>query len=185
VTASSRLWRAWITEAAQAELLEAAQRAHPRETGGVLIGVLAHGRRPWITNAIELPSSKSTATSFEVPARSRRKAVERLRLRDARLGYLGEWHVHPADVPPSPTDTSTLAHLAADPEAGCDRPMLLIARRTAAGYKLDGRQLSRKTLRQLQMLASGPVPEASTAPLRPTGPRTTRRRRRRIFLRSR
>ena len=37
----SRDWRAWITETAEAELLEAAEKAQPRETGGVLVGVLA------------------------------------------------------------------------------------------------------------------------------------------------
>jgi proteasome lid subunit RPN8/RPN11 len=185
VTGGARVWRAWITEAAAAEPLEAAEKAHPRETGGVLVGVLADGRRPWITNAVELPSSKSTGTFYEVPAGSRQKAVEQLRRRDSRLGYLGEWHVHPADVPPSSTDVSTLSCLAADPNAGCERPVMLIARRTAKGYTLDARQFSRHALRSLEMLASGPIPPASTTRLRPNEPKTRPRRRQRLYVRSR
>lgn len=173
--------RAWITEAAQAELLEAAERADPRETGGVLVGVLADGRHPWITNAVEIPSSRSTTSFYEVPAGARRKAVERLRRRDRRLGYLGEWHVHPADVPASSIDSSSLSRLAADPGAGCNRPVLLIARRTLTGYTLDASQFGRKTLEPLEMLTSGPVPEASSTRLRPTEAKTSQRRRRSLY----
>jgi len=182
VSGGSRRWRAWITETAQAELHDAATKAHPSETGGVLIGVLADGRRPWITNAVELPSAKSSGTFYEVPAGARRRAVKRLRRHDPRLGYLGEWHAHPADIPPSAIDAATLGQLAADPDAGCERPVLLIARRTSGGYMLDGRQLSRKRLRPLEMLASGPVPEARATSRLPPSASSPRRSGRRFYL---
>jgi hypothetical protein len=127
------LWRVWIAEEAAATVTRAAAAAHPRETGGVLVGVHTHGSRPWVTHAVELRSPKATGTFYEVPAGARRKAIARLRRRDPRLGYVGEWHAHPADVPPSPVDMETIAQLASDRDAGCDRPLLLVARRTSAG----------------------------------------------------
>jgi Prokaryotic homologs of the JAB domain len=161
---TSPLWRAWIAEDAAAAIARAARSAHPRETGGVLVGVLTHGSRPWVTQAVELRSAKATGTSYEVPAGARRKAIARLRRDDARLGYLGEWHVHPADVEPSAVDTATITRLAEDPDSGCDRPLLLVARRTPSGYTLDGRQLASGKLRELRMIATGllTAPEVST-----------------------
>jgi hypothetical protein len=160
---TASLWRVWITEEAAATITRAAAAAHPDETGGVLVGVYTHGSRPWVTHAAELRSAKATGTFYEVPAGARRKAVARFRRRDARLGYLGEWHVHPADFAPSPVDTETITRLAADRDAGCERPLLLVARRRSAGYVLDARQLSHRTLRELRMIATGPLttPEVS------------------------
>jgi hypothetical protein len=150
-------WRVWIAEGAAAAITQTGMAAHPRETGGVLVGVHTHGSRPWITHAVELPSKKATGSFYEVPAGARRKAIARLRRQDRRLGYLGEWHVHPADVEPSSTDTDTMSRLAADPEAGCKRPVLLVARLTSAGYRLNARQLSYGKLRELQVIATGPL----------------------------
>jgi hypothetical protein len=177
------LWRVWIAEEAAATSTHAAAAAHPRETGGVLVGVHTHGSRPWVTHIVELRSRKATGTFYEVPAGMRRKAILRLRERDQRLGYLGEWHVHPADVEPSPVDTETIARLASDPDAGCDRPLLLVARRTSNGYALDARQLSRGTLRELQIIATGPLAPADDA--RVEKPKTRRGARRRLYLRTR
>jgi len=174
------LWRVWLAEEAAATITRAAVSAHPHETGGVLVGVHTHGSRPWVTDAVELRSAKATGTFYEVPVGARRKAVTRLRRRDPRLGYLGEWHAHPADVTPSPVDTETIARLASDPEAGCDRPLLLVARRTPTGYVLDARQLSRRTLRELQVIAAGPI-EAADAALSEK-PKTRQRARRRLYL---
>jgi hypothetical protein len=150
-------WRVWIAEGAAAAITQAGLAAHPRETGGVLGGVHTHGSRPWITHAVELRSRKATGTFYEVPAGARRNAIARLRRQDPRIGYLGEWHVHPADVEPSSVDAETMSRLADDPQAGCGRPVLLVARLTSAGYRLDARQLSYGKLRELQMIATGPL----------------------------
>jgi hypothetical protein len=171
------LWRVWIAEEAAATITRAAAVARPNETGGVLVGVHTHGSRPWVTHAAELRSPKATGTFYEVPIGARRKAVTRLRRRDPRLGYLGEWHVHPADLAPSSVDTETIARLAADPDAGCDRPLLLVARRTPTGYLLDARQLSRRTLQELQIIATGPIEATDAAPSEKPKPRQHARRR--------
>jgi hypothetical protein len=175
-------WRIWIAEDAQRTMLAAAVAAHSRETGGVLLGVLTRGARPWVTQAVELPSSRSTATFYEVPAGARRKAVEKLRRQDPRLGYLGEWHVHPADLAPSTTDVSTMTRLAADPEGGCPRPVLIVVRKTRRGYQLDARQLSGSSLHALRIIATGPLPTPSKASAKK---KTIRQRARRLYGSSR
>jgi hypothetical protein len=177
------LWRVWIAEEAAATIALAAAAAHPDETGGVLVGVHTHGSRPWVTRAVELRSPKATGTFYEVPPGARRKAIARLRRHDPRLGYLGEWHVHPADAAPSPVDTETLTRLASDPDAGCDRPLLLVARRTPTGYVLDARQLSLRALRELRIIATGPIETTDAA--RSEKPKTRQRARRRLYLRTR
>jgi proteasome lid subunit RPN8/RPN11 len=182
VTSKAPLWRMWLTEEAVVTLLGAAERAHPRETGGVLVGVHTHGARPWVAHAVELPSPKATGAFYEVPAGSRRTAVKKLRRQDSRLGYLGEWHVHPADVPPSPTDTATIERLAEDRSAGCDRPVLLVVRKVNGGYALDARQLSRGALRELQIIATGTLQQPDSSTMKP---KRRLRAGRRIYLRSR
>jgi hypothetical protein len=167
VTAIGRDRRIWIAEEVAECVFAAATAAHPTETGGVLIGVETTRRRPWITDAVELPSPKATGSFYEVPSGGRRQAVAKLRRRDPRLGYLGEWHVHPGDVPPSPTDASTLVRLAGDSEAGCEQPVLLVARRMVSGYRLDARQLRHGRLRELQIIASGRLLPLGTAPCTP------------------
>jgi hypothetical protein len=116
-----------------------------------------------VTHAVELRSRNATGTFYEVPAGARRPAIARLRRRDARLGYVGEWHVHPADVEPSAVDKETITQLASDSEAGCSRPLLFVVRRTPTGYVLDARQLSHRTLRKLQTITTGALTDAKRA----------------------
>lgn len=148
------LWRCWLSEAAAEEIRAAASGAHPNETGGVLVGVLT-GTRPWITQAIHVPSTKATPIFYEIPAGARRKAVRAARRVDRRLGYLGDWHAHPADAGPSSTDLTTMSKLAAHPKAGCPRPLLVIARHDGVDYDLDARQFVGVQLRPLRVISAG------------------------------
>jgi integrative and conjugative element protein (TIGR02256 family) len=152
-----RLWRAWLSEEAASTIRAAAQAAHPDETGGVLVGVLNKGR-PWITHAVEVPSGASTGTWFEIDGSKRQRVVREARKIDSAIGYLGEWHSHPADVGPSATDLTTMRRLAADPDSGCPRPVLLIARHQGSNYSLDARQVSQRGSRRLRLVAAGPLP---------------------------
>lgn len=149
-----RLWRAWLSEDARRTIIAAAERAHPNETGGVLVGVL-NRRRPWITEAIELPSPASNGTCYLLDGEARRAAVEAAQTQVPAVGYLGEWHSHPADVGPSTTDLATMKRLANDPDSGRRRPLLLIARRTGTTYRLDAREVSRLGHRPLRLVAAG------------------------------
>jgi proteasome lid subunit RPN8/RPN11 len=155
--ASVRRPRLWLRESAAADVTRAAGAAHPVEIGGVLLGVYVAGRRPWVVQAVVVPSQNATHGSYELPAGARPAAVDSARRIDTRMGYLGDWHSHPADVGPSATDVRTMKTLAAD-DALCPHPVLVIARRTRRGYRLDARQLARRNLRKLRVIAAGGLP---------------------------
>src|SRR3954447_3532001 len=106
-------WRAWLTESARSAIADAAAAAHPKETGGVLLGVLAHGR-PWITDAVEVPDADATGVFYELEGGAAPAIVDAMTLLDPRLGYLGEGHSHPADVGPSQLDAHSMRAIAAD-----------------------------------------------------------------------
>jgi proteasome lid subunit RPN8/RPN11 len=150
-------WRAWVTESARATITAAAAAAHPKETGGVLLGVLTRGR-PWITTAAEVPHAGATHTYYELGHGAAPAVVDTMTVLDQRIGYLGEWHSHPADVGPSAIDAKTMREIAADPAAGCAHPVLIIARRSGSDYELDARQLQRRRLRALNLIDAGPLP---------------------------
>ncbi|OHX06863.1 Mov34/MPN/PAD-1 family protein [Micromonospora sp. WMMB235] len=86
--------------------------ALPHETGGILLGF----RTP---NLIVVTRTVTVAD----PQSSRRSYLRRHRQAQARMaigrgdappvvGYVGEWHTHPADIGPSRTDLRALAAIA-------------------------------------------------------------------------
>lgn len=152
--------RLWISETAIAVIDTAARDTHPHEAGGVLLGVLTERGRPWITEAVAVPSARLGRSSYELPVDARPKAADAARVRDNRLGYIGDWHSHPADVGPSDTDLETMKQIARDPDAACPHPVLLVARRTTDGYRLDGHQLARRKLRRLRVITAGGVTQS-------------------------
>jgi hypothetical protein len=150
-----------MSENARIELVAAAAAAHPKETGGILVGVHTAGSRAWIVRAVEIPSTDSGAAYYVVPPRRRRAVVERLRQQhDTRLGYLGEWHSHPLDISASPIDLESIRTIAGDAAAACARPVLIVARRIANEYALDALQVDRSSLRSLDLIAAGPLAQA-------------------------
>ena len=162
-------WRAWLTEAARDVIIAAAAAAaaaHPNETGGVLLGVLTRGR-PWITTATEVAHAGATGAYYELEAGAAPAVVDAMTLHDPRVGYLGEWHSHPADFGPSPLDERSMRGIAADPTAECAHPVLIIARRCGSDYQLDACQLQRRRLRTLQIIDAGPLPQPGTE-IKPT-----------------
>lgn len=173
-------WRVWVSDGAREIMIEAAAAAHPSETGGVLVGVvLARGPgagRPWVTHAVQVPSRKSGPGYYELPAGARERAVKRLRMNDPRLGYLGDWHSHPADIDPSSTDAHSMASVSVTGD--CARPLLLVVRRNGEGYRIDSRQWTGATLRQLQIRSSGPLPRPQPENRRRPRPPTSRALRR-------
>lgn len=99
--------RVFIAEWVADELKAMAEAARPLETGGVLVGVLRDGE-PWITNAVQVVDERSTRASFEIPKGVTPIAVEAAQAADPRVGYIGDWHSHPANASASPTDKKTL-----------------------------------------------------------------------------
>ena len=176
------LWRVWLSESAREALIAGAQAAHPDETGGVLVGVRiqsGEGRgRPWITHAIEVRSRRRGRAHYELPAGARQRVVAKLRQSDSRLGYIGDWHSHPVDVAPSPTDIDSIEE--ASVEGDCSRPVLVVVRRRQRHYRIDARQWTGRSLRPLQVRLAGPLTEVT-----PARELRNRQSRRRLGIRSR
>lgn len=148
-----------LTEAAQQAVFDAAAAAHPQETGGILVGVLANSN-PWITHAIELPSTQRGPTHYTVP-RGTTHAVTTAREQDPRVGYLGEWHTHPADVGPSSTDRATMRNLAWF--GTTISPVLVVIRRRPDDSRhLDVHQIALGRLRPRALILTGDLPPPST-----------------------
>lgn len=158
--------RLLLAESARATLTAAAARAHPCETGGILIGVLADGH-PWVTTAIEIPTTERGRAHYRIPGGATHAAVERSRATDDRLGYLGDWHTHPADAGPSPTDLATLSIISvAHPRT--PNPTQIIVRRNPTGYSLDARRVVHFTPRACRIVLTGDLPPRSADHHTPT-----------------
>lgn len=144
-----------IAEPAAADLRRFARNAHPNETGGILLGVRTAGR-PWITLAIEIPTPDRGRSHYRLPAGTTTAAVRSARNEEPRLGYLGEWHSHPADVGPSPTDRATMRRLALrSPRTGI---VLIVVRHGIDGHRLDVREMTLPFLRSRRPVTTGDLP---------------------------
>lgn len=148
-----------ITESALSVIRLAAFRSHPLETGGVLVGVWANDV-PWITTAIEISSEDRGPRHFRIPAGTTQDLVARAREDDRRVGYLGDWHSHPLDSPPSKTDLATLGvHSVVHPLRA--NPSLIVARRRDSDYVFDVRRVVGFRHVVCSVVATGPLlPEA-------------------------
>lgn len=150
-----------ISELAESCIVEAAVGAHPTEVGGILVGVMA-GLSPWIAHALVIPPETPQPNHYLIPAGVTQPLVDCVRRVDRRLGYLGDWHVHPADVGPSRTDLKTMRRIARVTPA----PILVVARKTTFGYDLS----------VVQWRSVGPAPRrlvrtgALEGPAPPTAP---------------
>lgn len=145
-----------ISESAQAAMVAAAVQAHPYETGGILIGVHLDSQ-PWVTRAIEIPSPNRGRHHYKIPAGATQPAVHAARRGDPRLGYLGDWHTHPADVGPSPTDLATLAIFSIK-HPRTPNPTLVVVRNSADSYTLDTRRILAIAPRTCEVRLAGDLP---------------------------
>lgn len=110
--------------------LDDGRGALPKETGGILLGF----RTPdliVVTRLLTVPDPRSSRHSYRRRRRHAQAQMAAARADGAgAVGYVGEWHTHPADQPPSRTDLRALAataRLAAGPVA------LLVLAYPAAG----------------------------------------------------
>jgi hypothetical protein len=118
-------------------MVEAAIGADTTETGGILVGVYSRGT-PLIAHALEVASQNPSRTRFQIPAGITHQLVDCVRRVDPRLGYLGEWHTHPADVRTSDVDLSTMRDIARRLRDEPVSPLLLVWHRTGPGrYDVD------------------------------------------------
>lgn len=150
-----------LSESAQAAMFTAATTAFPNETGGILVGVHVDGH-PWVTRAIEIATADRGRHHYKIPAGATQPAVRAARTADPRLGYLGDWHSHPADVGPSPTDLATLA-LFSVRHPRSPNPTLVIVRNAGDGHVIDPRRIVAITPRACEVRLTGDLPQQPTA----------------------
>jgi proteasome lid subunit RPN8/RPN11 len=149
---------ALLAETAHTLILRAAELAEPFEAGGLLLGV-HQGKRLWVTHALIVPSGRTSPSHYELPAGVTRTLVTCARLVDARLGYVGEWHSHPANQRPSQTDANTIMSL--DPSPDGRSPLLLLARKGPKGYKVEGYRWSKRFRYSPSLRKTGDLPEGT------------------------
>lgn len=149
--------RVFIAEHVAATLRRSATDAKPLETGGVLVGVLRDGE-PWITSAVEVIDVGRTSASFVIPAEATPIAVEAAQEYDGRVGFIGMWHSHPANVAASPTDKATLRREARRRGRPKNVPaIMVVVRATEAGWCLDAVRDVGKVLQPVEIVLTGPM----------------------------
>jgi integrative and conjugative element protein (TIGR02256 family) len=155
-----------IAESAIDQLRRAASLSHPLETGGILVGVHAN-QQPWATMAIELPAASRGRTRYHLAGGATQPAVLRTREIDPRLGYIGDWHSHPADVPPSRTDLASL-RLISYLRSRLPNPTLLVLRRTFEDeYYLDAWRITAVNPTRCAIRITGDLPRSIHDPWGP------------------
>lgn len=122
-----------VSERAQRTLQDAARTALPDETGGVLVGCRIDGRTV-VADAIEIHDAEADPRNYRIASGAVAAAIAKAQARDARLGYVGEWHSHTTEAGPSPLDVATMLTVASDPDVD-DAPTLLLVYPSATGSR--------------------------------------------------
>lgn len=94
------------------DAIKAGRAALPRETGGILIG-FREGPDIVVTRLLVVQDGQSSGHTYLRSERAAQAALTAVREHaPAAIGYVGEWHTHPADQGPSPTDVDSLSQTA-------------------------------------------------------------------------
>lgn len=133
---------AQVHDAARAAIAAAAVAAQPCETGGFLLG--------WwedsvvvVPFAVEVPDQASTSSSWiRDEVRSQAALESALELyRHPWLGYVGDWHSHPAPCGPSGQDERSIRRASRSYPA----PLLLLVRRSDGQLDARAARAGRRT----------------------------------------
>jgi integrative and conjugative element protein (TIGR02256 family) len=124
----------WINEMAFRDMVEEANRAYPRETGGVLVGYFAASGESVVfatigpgPNAIHLENRFLPDHIWQCE-----QLDDLFQKSSGTWVYLGDWHTHPDSSPKlSCLDRQTLRSIAKHKQAENLRPLMLIG-----GYSL-------------------------------------------------
>lgn len=104
-----------------------ASTSHPKETGGLLLGWWANGRVV-IRYAIEVADPNATVNSWSRDERSAQAALDTALAEQEHpwLGYVGDWHSHPAGHGTSSQDLMSIRRAS----IAYEQPLVLIVHRT-------------------------------------------------------
>jgi integrative and conjugative element protein (TIGR02256 family) len=143
-----------IAESAIALLQEIAARSHPLETGGVMVGVYADGN-PWVTGVVEIASKDRGRHHYRIPGGTTQPAVLKARNSDCRVGYLGDWHSHPSDAPPSSLDLASLRFVSYVQPRRPNPTMLVLRHKDNSTYTIDARRIAALQVRKCHVRVTG------------------------------
>ncbi len=91
---------------------ELARAALPRETGGILVG-WHEDDTVVVTDVLPVPDKRAGGHHYSRNHKRAQRVLDQHRKQtaDKNVGYVGEWHSHPAPQPPSHIDLNSLAEL--------------------------------------------------------------------------
>lgn len=98
-----------VGEQAEVRMTFEARRTSGVETGGIIIGCPT-SEGFYAHDVLVLPDKNAGYAHFTRDEGTAQEALDDYRATsdDDRLGYIGEWHTHPAPVGPSSTDRNTM-----------------------------------------------------------------------------
>lgn len=106
--------RLLVSPQARDALRAAARKSVTTEHGGILVGYRV-GNDIAVEDIIEVPDATAARTIYLRRERPAREALANYLERagqDETVGYVGEWHTHPAPQPPSTTDKHAMRTMA-------------------------------------------------------------------------
>ena len=127
-----------MPEAALEIIDHAVSSAHPRETGGILVGYYeANLRTAVISEAGRPPKDSRAGRSWFIRGYRRLSEwLHNLWEQSPRRYYLGEWHYHPSVVvEPSDEDFAQMVDISRNRRYRCPEPVLLIVGEQAASAR--------------------------------------------------
>lgn len=85
----------------------------PNEIGGILVGWWESGKTAIVHEFLVVPDVRSGTNHYERGHKEAQKLLTELidELQDPKIGYIGEWHSHPAPQPPSRTDRNAIVDI--------------------------------------------------------------------------
>lgn len=114
-----------LRRSAAATMHNAAERASPHETGGLLLGWW-DGETIVIDDSVEVIDKMATGNSWTRHEKDAQSTLNTVidRRGNPNLGYIGDWHSHPAPVGASSRDLKSLTRASAQYE----NPLALVVR---------------------------------------------------------
>lgn len=119
----------WIASDEFDAILSSAERAYPKETGGILLGYVDDASAVVVTAVVGPgPAARHSAHGFLPDSTWQQRQLEDIYEQSGRrCTYLGDWHTHPDGVPiPSWRDLRTLRRIATFGPARVEIPTMVI-----------------------------------------------------------
>lgn len=149
-----------LSESARQEAIEAADAAHPLETGGILVGTEID-RRLTVSGVVEVTDPDAQLNSYHMGEGAVAEALSLVKEADSRVGYLGEWHSHPDGSGPSTLDVATMLSIAAGSD--CANPVLLLVHPPDHEPRVAAYVTTPAGLKPAVVEPCGDLPEVETA----------------------